>query len=232
MMILCLDRGLVVMNFFMILIVYIGAKKRIFRIKNVILFFISMLFILCFFGILGNLREGAKWNDSSYIQYAGRFNSNYPLWLPKPLMWGYSYLITPLNNLNYNMQIDNVNIDITNYIVSLTPDFIVKRIFEDVPIQKPQLQVSHFTALAGFSDFYLNGGVLGLYLLFFYQIVLFLLIRFYVGNRGQVIVPILAIMEMLVLFQAFTNIYYYSAASFQMIYPLCYALFFSKKYRT
>lgn len=125
------------------------------------------------FGGLGNLREGGGWNDTANIQRMGRY-VRYPAGLPKQYMWAYSYLTSPLANLNNNVAFARP--DLPRYLASaFVPDFLSKRLFPALVTNRGDyyLTAPYFNASTGYIAALYNGGIPGLYGMFLFQLAFF-----------------------------------------------------------
>lgn len=219
------NRGGLLIAGFMSLIMYISAnegekKKRKGKWLSVIVVLLVVVGGLFAFGVLGNLRHGFAWNDSSYIQRLGRFNGKYPGWLPKQFMWPYIYIISPVANINYCMAQKAASINIIGYAMTYLPDFLVKRVYPG-EIHQPLLVMEHvFNATAGFGTAYMNAGILGMYILFMVLCIMSTFIMFAVRIKSKYRMPMLAIMNSIIVFMFFTHTLYYSAIGFPLIYPV------------
>ena len=218
------NRGGLLISFLMSMLMLLAKNKStnrsIMKPKTLLLSIILVLLILFGFGALGNIRHGFSFSNSSYIERLGRFNDSYPAWLPKQFMWAYVYIISPVANMNYNIELGAAQSNILGYLMTLLPDFIVRRIYAG-PIYEPKLVMEHvFNATAGFGVAYTNEGYLGMYFLFFYMIIGLTILWHVVPIRKAYRMPSLAIMNAIVIFMFFTQTLYYSAVSFQLIFPL------------
>lgn len=184
---------------------------------------ISLVVIYCFGG-LGNLRHGFKWNNSTYIQLVGQINNNYPSWLPSQFMWAYTYITSPLFNLNYNVTRNLVDYNIVGYLAAFIPDFISKRLFREFWISDIQLVVSEFTATAGFGKGYISGGLVGMYIMYIFLIGWHLFLLRIAKRSNNLYIPCLAIIASVVTYMFFTNTIAYSAISFPLFYPIIFIL--------
>ena len=124
---------------------------------------------LWLFGIFGNMRSGFEWNDSSYIFQLGHYDGYWPAILPKELCWAYSYLTSPLSNLNYAFTQD-VMIDPVNFIYDFLPMMISKNLPLYNPVDAPLL-VPYFNVSSVWSGYYQHLGVFGMFLGYFLQII-------------------------------------------------------------
>lgn len=159
-------------------ILYIMSKKNMslekIKTKKSYLFLIIVFsFIVIYgFGVLGNIRSGYKYNDNSYIERIGLYNK-FPKFLPKQFMWTYSYLTSPLANLNDNVK-NNKNIDfnLKKIFSELINRTIAKRIFPDLQygeeaVLKVGIRREYFNAVTGYFLMYTYGGMFGMIVQYF-----------------------------------------------------------------
>lgn len=218
-------RGHLVMLLFMSLVMVLGAnKERIksqIRVKHIFLLFIGAILTLWLFGVMGNIRQGYSWNDCSLIEAAGDYVDRYPNWLPKEFMWAYSYITSPLNNMNNSMINMRVELNAFNYCVSYLPDFLTKRITPNYDASSSIVLVNKaFNATAGFIHGYVYGGFFGMLNVFLIIIVGPLVILRSFKPLAEMIVPSLVITCLIVVFMFFVNTLSYSGISFQLVYPM------------
>lgn len=213
------NRGQILINIFISLSMFIASIRGKIKPKHVIGLILLTIIILYVFGGLGNMRHGYGWNDSRYIELLGKYNK-YPSWLPKQFMWAYSYITSPMANLNYNVKLQYTKISIVGTVVSYVPDFISKRFFQSYFDLDTLLVVSYFTGTPAFGKAYLWGGYCGIVLLYcfilFGQIVLLSL--FNIQDKYKM--PMIGIMCAIVAFTFFTHTISYSAISFTIVYPI------------
>ena len=97
------------------------------RIKTKLIFKVIILglFIVFLFGYLGDLRSG-EYSFSGLAQPT----ENFPKWLPSGFLWVYIYVVSPLNNLNFNIhKFPGFNLDFSPLIKSALPS-VLKEFFE------------------------------------------------------------------------------------------------------
>jgi|ERR1039457_2880488 oligosaccharide repeat unit polymerase len=96
--VLVISRQVLVSLMLQYLIVYFSIKRPspMVFVRAGILFLVTILI----FGYVGDLRSGRD----AIIQL-GSPTFEYPEWLPSAFIWFYIYLCTPLNNVNYNIDI-------------------------------------------------------------------------------------------------------------------------------
>jgi len=160
-------RSFILIFIFMALNIYLEylKKKKIINKKHILLSILIVIIGLYFFGILGNLRQHQKWNDCSYIEEIGLYNY-FPSFIPKEYMWAYSYITSPLANLNYNIKNSNFKLNFISAIGEIFPETISKRIQSSST--KPILIKKYFNVSTGWVNSYNNGSYIGMYFLFSY----------------------------------------------------------------
>lgn len=200
------------------------GKKKNKKMMNYVILFL-MVAIVCFlFGCLGNMRYGYAWNDNSYIQTLGLYD-NYPSWLPKQYMWIYSYLISPLANLNYNIVYHNTHNDIGRFFVTFIPEFISKRYFSDAVISSAKetlLIRTYFNAQTGFVEPYYSFGIVGCYISYFVMVAYISILNI-LNRKNHDPVVIVGCFVFLTL-SFFYNVFFYTLTSMTMIWLLLYLL--------
>ena len=173
------------------------------------------MIVLYGFGVLGNIRYGSawKWNDTSMIENVGRINSKYPKLVPKQYFWSYLYFISPLVNLNTNVQsFDNDNIDNTKFFYEFVPSFIQNRLGYNK--EKVILPVSSLTASTAFVRVFKYRGYLGMYFMFFIYMLITTIVVNISYKRNKVFFAVNCIsLSYVVLFTFFTNTLVYSTTS-------------------
>lgn len=95
---LTMSREVFVSDLLQYLFIYFAVKRPSLKVfvRAGVFFVVTFLF----FGYLGDLRSG---RDA--IIALGSPSFDYPEWLPSAFIWFYIYLCTPLNNVNYNIDI-------------------------------------------------------------------------------------------------------------------------------
>ena len=183
---------------------YAESKKKL-TFKGKVYLIVFALFLLYMNGGLGNLRQGFSWNDSSYITGMGKFYWWPPI-VPDVFKWAYLYIITPIANLNYNVQISNISGNLSGFLAELVPESLGNRIFP-MSQMKTELLASYFTVSTGWSKAYINCGMLGVYALYSFTVLLFLVcINHYCRkNDKKNMTQFLALYSGLYIFMFFTN---------------------------
>jgi hypothetical protein len=210
--------------------VYLLSQKKV-SFKKILLAIFIVLFVFWGFGYLGNLRSGN--GDPTYIPRASGATTEFlDSWVPKEFYWAYLYIGSPIANLENNIDLtkDNTKPEYKGFFFyELTPDFVSKKIAS--PKDKREFnQINEFLNVGtiyanAFSYLRWNGVYFMFFLLIFVGNVYFYLI-----NKSKTYrVTGMAIMGNLILFSTYSNTLVYSAASFQLIYPLLLSFLKRKK---
>lgn len=230
MQILLFSRASLMITLFSWGIILYNVKKLHIRPKMVIIVIVSVLVILWGFGVTGNLRSGAEWNDTSIIETIGEYNDNYPSWLSKQYMWAYTYITSPLSNFNTSALALVESTSFSKYCISFLPDFLVKRLFPEYLQSKPfELTSNNLNAVAGFTTYYVYGGVIGLLGMYIYLMLGQLLLLRYLRSSQVYLIPIVVVMCQLVVGLIFYNTIYLSQCSFLLVYALITHFFIFKQ---
>ncbi len=233
---LMFNRGGLIIEIFMAVALIVSSYKTTIRkkikLKHIIYLGLFVFMTLYLFGALGNLRTGYSWNDQKFIKETGEYNEKYPNWLPSQFMWAYSYVTSPISNLSLNVAKETAEINTAKFAISLIPDFISNRLFSNELINNnAELTSKSLLASGGFAQGYMSGGILGMYFMYFYMLILFKLARIFTQKYIYYWVPALTFSCMMVAFFFFTNTIAYSAIGFSIIYPVILAIM-SKKIRS
>ena len=201
---------------------FLSSKiEKVRKVQIIAAFAIVGVIILYLFGVFGNMRYGSSWdwNDSWMITTLGQKNDKYPKFLPLEYFWGYTYLVTPLANLNYNIMNVEKQYNIESYAAELVPEFISRRI--SLKRAKIELPVSSLNASTGYARAYRTCGYLGIYLMFIIQIVLCIVIAYYTyRNNRKYFVVVCNILIYFLLLATFDNSFVYTTTAFLLIYAI------------
>lgn len=188
---LCFSRSMILFLLGGAFILYMQKRrydsKHLFKKKKVkIITIIFVMFVALYsFGALGNIRSGYKFNDNSYIERIGLYNNSFPKFLPKQFMWSYSYLTTPLANLNYNVvkykKNNNNSFNYRGVTSELINRTFSKRLFPDLFHNMTEedfgfdLIRTYFNAATGYCMMFRYGGYIGIWLEYIVLIIITLI---------------------------------------------------------
>lgn len=223
-------RSMIVINLFMAILLYISYLQSIkkIKIKYYIIAVISLILMCYAYGGIGNIRDGYKWNDNSYIEKLGLY-TKFPKIIPKQYMWTYSYLTTPLANLNYNINYNKINSNIFNLLNYIIPDFLSKRLNIVNTNKETILIKTYFNATTGWTGVYLSYGIEGMYIIYFFMIFLIMVVLYNCQQKAKKGLfdnntVILAIQCVIVIFMFFYNTLSYVGTSLMYYIALIYLL--------
>ncbi|TGA99815.1 oligosaccharide repeat unit polymerase [Sporolactobacillus shoreae] len=224
---------IVLCSFFVFLVI----SKKI-KWKSWVLVALCVFILLYGFGLIGNVRSENQTNqtknpfDSSLImEIGGATNSFKNLPISKSFFWSYIYIASPLANLqetvNKTKKVDYQAKGLIGFVNNnFVFDFISKRVNGILGIQDKNIsQISPLlTAGTVYSKSFVYLKWVGLVLMFLFIIVVNMIILF-ILRKSVFLIPALAILDTIMIFNLFQNMLIYSGLSFQLIYPLIIQLF-------
>lgn len=183
--------------------------------KTIVWIVIAVLLLIYINGGLSNLRSGVSWNNVAFPTAVGRINGKWPRWLPIQFSWVYTYIITPIGNLNLNITKFIPKKSVFGLILTIVPDFIVKRIFPSFQVQTGSalLYTPVLNACTGFIESVENYGAGGMW---YYFIAATFIILFFIWIRGndRYSSVYFSILSMMIAFLFFYNTFNTAATSF------------------
>ena len=223
------SRGYLIFAAIVFLITYLlfnGKTVRELRISTVcgaLLICASILLVMSF---LGNVRSGYAWYDCSYIEQIGVY-VNYPWWLSKHFMWSYTYITSPLANLNLIVSVSGQANNLSALAYSFLPEAISKYYLAE-SINAFYL-VDYLNACTGFAPFALSYGLVGLYAAYVVQFILFAFIKKILARFEVLETFGNIVLCMCVLLFTFFNTFSTSALCFMPIYLITASFFLSRQ---
>lgn len=152
--IVCMSRQIFISLFLQYLLAYFGLRRPTMRIYLSGIALVSG--ILLIFGYVGDIRSGRD----AFISLADPTFS-YPDWLPSALIWVYIYVTTPLNNVNYNIDI-SPNIFPLETLGTFIPSFARDEFMSAVGANKSwNLVIESFNVNSLLQSFLSDFGVVG-----------------------------------------------------------------------
>ena len=209
-----------------------GGLLQILNPKRLIGLVIVAIVISYGFGVLGNLRCGYEWNDTTVIDMIGKYNDRYPDHLSSQFKWVYTYITSPLANLNNGVERRTIDFDLVNYCVNYLPDFISRRLFPDhLSLIPDPLIYPELNAIVGYYNFYYFGGFFGALVMFLILVTgpVFML-KYFHFQEAQYYVFLMIVTE-LVVFLFFYDVFFLSQCCFVIVYPVLLSLFRNIKVR-
>lgn len=216
-------------NFLNLSLAKASKNKKVLDWKKMTVIIMIGCIIIYINGGLTNLRSHYQWNDSHLILSVGKINSNWPAWLPEQFAWVYSYITSPLANLNLNITHYSPSPNSAAvFAVSLIPLIVSKNLFPDFGIaaEGHRLHTVVLNACTGFIDAVMAGGIAGIYLFAAILFLLLLLIikyidKFSVRRRRQGFCSVYySLLCMLIVFMFFYNTFRDAATSLVVFFIL------------
>lgn len=219
--ILWFSRMGVMICLFMSACMIISAYRKKIKIKHVVFIFVSCILIIYLFGVIGNIRSGYNATNNHMISQFASINHRWPSWLPKEFIWGYSYCIAPIANLNYNISANLSTGDLIGMVSVFIPDFIAKRVLPQYSgITHLKSASTTMTVIAGYGNAYEYGGFLGMIIFYLWSMFgLYIVMRIFL-KKQRFFIPGLAMAASIIVFMIYTNTFWFSAVSFPLIFPL------------
>ena len=225
--ILIVNRGLFIMQLTASLFVYV-ISLRFIRFRVIVLVSILTLFLFYLFGILGNYRQTrGNATDSKYILEISKATPEFKeSFVPDEFIWAYIYISSPLGNFQNEvnerkaeLQSRQPHLFVT---FELLPDFISKRIGQWMSWEKKEnsLMAKWLNVGTFYASSFNYLGWLGpslMFIFFLWTTIFFVLIS---KKKNEYYITGLAILNTVVLFNTFDNMYAFSGLSFQLVYPI------------
>lgn len=172
--------------------------------------------VVCLFGLVGDLRSG---DGDSFINLV-QPSSDYPTWLPSGVLWVYIYMVSPLNNVNYNIHIyPDFNFDLSILISNFFPSFIRNKIFSGSTEFNFQLVNENLNVSTMFPSYLEAFGYIGS--LFFYFIlgilISFIYFKFRAKNANVKWLFVLVIIFHNLIFSVFVDFFFNLVFIFQFV---------------
>lgn len=219
--ILWFSRMGVMICLFMSACMIMSAYRKKIKTKHIVFVFISCILIIYLFGLVGNIRSGYNATNNNMISQFASINHKWPSWLPKEFIWGYSYCIAPIANLNYNISANFSTGDPIGMLSVFIPDFIAKRVLPEYSgITHLKSASTTMTVIAGYGNAYEYGGFLGMIIFYLWSMFgLYIVMRLFL-KRQRFFIPGLATITSIIVFMIYTNTLWFSAVSFPLTFPI------------
>lgn len=242
---LILNRGMLIIILMSCVFVYLIKYQSKITIKKIAGLTILMVIALYLFGVVGNIRVNNTYHtqtslldNSMFLQIGGATKEFKASPIPKEFFWSYIYAASPLANLQETINKYEQTKDISmsdSFVFTTTqiiPDFISKRIAKSYEIVIPKaVQVApELNVSTAFAQPYLILGWVGISL---FTLFIFIFAFFYIlvlkRMRSEYFVVGVAILNSVFVFNTFSNMFAFTGLSFQLVYPILFSLFSSKK---
>ncbi len=96
---LLMQRMMIIAIFLQVVFFTLIVSQQSLNFRGYFKYFISFLLVILVFGYLGDFRSGRE-----HILRLADLTFTYPEWLPSAFAWVYLYVTTPINNLNFSIE--------------------------------------------------------------------------------------------------------------------------------
>lgn len=213
------QKGMIIMILFIFFNLFLAKLRKyhkVFTIKNMLIMIFGISLLLYLNGGLANIRSGMTWNDSSYIMSVAHIN-NWPKWIAGQYIWSYTYITTPLGNLNQLLLVFNNKFDIGKLILTIVPVILSNQF---MPIANGfntldyKLAVRYLNASTGFMDAVDAAGFLGICLFYVMVLCITIFLTWYIFKKKKnYSTPMFAIIVMMVMMLFFYDTFNAAATS-------------------
>lgn len=210
---LLFSRGAIIEILLIVTFVY-GSTSKI-KLKRLWKIFPGVIAFMWLFGILGNIRVGCNWNDSSLIMgLCGIEGNSYSVLAP--FYWVEEYIVCSLRNLIYNLQVYSVTYNFKDLAFYLLPDFISKRIGNCTVIP----YVKTLTTYTAFGGAYVTFGYFGMILVYLTHILLYRVIFRFSDRHDFKFILSFSIMSIVMMLSTFDNMIHITSYFLPLIFAL------------
>ena len=226
--VLIFNRAMLILNICSMFLVYCHYGFELTK-RKILSICIYVLIGLYLFGVAGNYRTVLSNNNSYFLTSMEATTEFRDSFIPKEFMWGYIYMSSPLATLQKTVNLDfeesssNFSAFITYCIL---PDFVSKRIADYLGI-KDRTKMAQLNEILNVGTFYEHPyrllGWLGILMMCFYTF-FFVLIYVALIQKSRYYVVGISILSVVICFCSFVNMFTFSGLSFQLVYPLLFAL--------
>lgn len=225
---LILNRSIIVFGLLTSLFIYIHFVGKV-KLSRQIKIGILALVALFIFGLVGNLRSGGD-----YIYTQSKATKDFmKSSIPKEYYWTYLYVASPL--ANFQNTVNNIKVkeyDFTGFVFyENLPKIISKSAGPLLDVERRDLLriVPWLTVGTTYGRSFAYVGWYGPYLLFFFNLFLYLLIIVLIPRKSNYHTTSIGILSVIILLSIFTNMMIVTGISFQLAYCVIFAFFSNKK---
>ena len=184
---------------------------------------------LYLFNILGNIRMGFAWNDSSYLLKISEFDKKY--YALKDFSWGIVYIDSPFGNLLYNeAQVKPLD-DSTGLFAMMLTSVITERLYPAYD-HAVKLAIPNLTTATMFSASYKYMGYTGMIAVYIEMVAIVFISCLLCKKSQYALIACSSMLTILCSLSFFDNMFYTSGNSFALIYLVLFTIFFYKRTNT
>lgn len=195
------------------------VEKEI-KLKHIVIALLIAITGCWLFGVVGNIREGSNWNDSSLIMNIAAIPGEKTS-IISPFYWTEEYIVCSLRNLNFNILYNTPTYKILEFLYMILPDFLSKRLFTSVDTTTIFLRVRNaLTTPSTYGVIYCSWGYLAMLFDYFLYVVVGVYVMHTKYKDGIYMIIVLSILSVLFGLTIFDNMLWYSGYSFSIIWGL------------
>ena len=214
-MIVYVNRGAFLITLVACFTMYLLYLKSL-NLNRILYVVIGVVVIFYLFGKMGNIRQEASREDETYILKLGGATDEYiNSGIPYEFYWGYLYAISPIGNFQNIMDSDVKRDDSSSLrlLMQFLPEFLSNRLsslFALAPDNSDYLAKSVFNAPCAFYRPYNYGGMLGVWMMFFFTWVIYSSFTWIVKRSSKYYLTGISIISSCTIFSTFSNMWYVS----------------------
>lgn len=185
------------------------------NINNITAAIVVVLAIIYINGGLANIRNGETWNGNS-LAYSVNQIRFWPTFIPGQFIWMYTYVTTPLGNLNHLLSLNSGLVNINQVLGTIIPVTIVKPLFPtwQVSVNLDDLSVQAMNACTGLVNGLLAAGIVGIYFFWILVMIIIIILSLYINSKSNASIYSYALLSMMVTFLFFYDTFSTAITSF------------------
>lgn len=186
------------------------------RIKHCLYSLLVSLTVLWLFGLAGDMRTDLRPDQHLILDLGGATDNFKNSWIPPEFFWSYTYMISPLgnvqNNINQTKEIDySLNSLSEMVLFDFMPVIISKRVAPMIEIEEkhPELVVPNLNVSTVYKNSYNYLGWFGISLMFLFSI-FFVIVTIGLANfKSPLYITLLTSVNVIVIMNLFNNMFIY-----------------------
>lgn len=224
---LMVNRAVIMYCFFGAALIYLMSRKDL--CKSLAKISVIGVFIVFLFGLIGNMRTSNNDNSEVILTLGKATDSFKNSIFPTEFFWTYLYIASPLSNLqstvndNESPSIVYSESDVFSLVVNcLTPQIISKRL--DVPKKAISREIDVFNVGTVYAQPFATLGWLGVSIVYFFTLVFIFFNLSFVSLRSDYFVTSLTIINTIIFFNIFENMFVFMGLVPQLLIPIILSL--------
>lgn len=220
---LFVNRAIIMYSILGAFFIYLMSRQKI-R-KPILITCLLGLLVIFLFGYLGNMRT-KNYNQGNVILNLGKATEEFKnSYIPSEFFWTYLYIASPLSNMqttiDYNLTLQHVydENDLKSLIVNnMMPQLISKRL--NIPQRAPYWKIEIFNVGTAYSQPFTTFGWWGLTFMFLFIIFFIITNLLFVSPKSSHFVTMLVIINIIVFFNIFDNMFVFLGLVPQLLIPI------------